>query len=235
MLASYIRFFICLGLAVLCLSPAYADNSRPAFLKGSMLESVSAASALPQWNRVLEQYVASEQIYQDCYDAPFTCPTRGMEMWQRFVRSIKDDPAHRQIEMVNTWFNKLPYKQDDWVYGERDYWASMDEFLEHSGDCEDFAMAKYLTLRQLGIPAKEMWVATAYDVYSGTDHAFLIVDYDGETMVLDNRKVTVEAKEHSRRYRPHYLFNELNVWTYDEPVMARTIRKDQEDILPGNR
>lgn len=210
-------------------------NSQ-AFLNGSEILSTSAIDSLPQWQRVLALYDQERAVYLECREASFTCPSRAIDLWQRFIASAQNDPMRRKIERVNAWFNELPYKQDNWIYGKSDHWASVDEFLEHSGDCEDFAIVKYLTLRELGVPAEHMWIATAYDVFSGTDHAFLIVEDNGDTLVLDNRKETVKAEDHSRRYRPHYLFNENNVWSYDEPVMAKTARENQnDDVLPGNR
>lgn len=228
------------ALMVACVGQGFAatmdKSEKQAFLNGSQIEDISAIDMLPQWQRVLALYEENHTAYLECRYAPYTCTSRALDLWQRFIVSAQNDPMRRKIERVNSWFNQLPYKQDNWIYGKSDHWASVAEFLEHSGDCEDFAIIKYITLRELGIPAEDMWIATAYDIYSGTDHAFLMVEYGGETLVLDNRKETVKAEEHSRRYQPHFLFNEKNVWTYDEPLMARTARDNQNDeVLPGNR
>jgi predicted transglutaminase-like cysteine proteinase len=51
---------------------------------------------------------------------------------------------------TNRFLNDWRYKPDDQNYGQRDYWATPLEFLRRSGDCEDYAIAKYVTLRELG-------------------------------------------------------------------------------------
>src|SRR5690606_13640276 len=95
--------------------------------------------------------------------------------WQRFLDRQSYETPMRQLLAVNNYMNRYPYKQDDWLYGQSDYWANVQEFLEQSGDCEDFAIAKYFSLRQLGFPAEDMQILMVYDVYSGTDHAVLRV------------------------------------------------------------
>ena len=213
---------------------AFAAEARPSFLSSSVQQHDSAAN-LPQWKRILESYDKEAETYGLCARSPDVCPSESVAAWQVFLRAVRSESRVGQIRNVNVWFNMLPYKQDNWIYGKDDHWASVGEFLEQSGDCEDFAIAKYLTLRQLGFPVDSMWVSIVYDVYSGTDHAFLIVEHDGETFVLDNRDDEVSGTRHSYRYQPHFLFNEKDVHIYESPVMARTIRKDDPTVLPGNR
>ncbi len=58
-----------------------------------------------------------------------------------------------QIQAVNQFLNQWQYKTDEQNYGQRDYWAAPLEFLRRSGDCEDYAIVKYVSLRQLGFAA----------------------------------------------------------------------------------
>lgn len=212
-----------------------AEEQTPDFLQGATLKSVSAIDVLPQWKRILTDYYQNLENDKTCAYAPQTCSSKPVQLWQKFIAGIAYQPPLQKIQSVNGWINRWPYKQDNWIYNKADYWADIHEFLQLSGDCEDFAIAKYLTLRQLGIPAESMWIAIAYDIYSGTDHAFLIVRYDGQTLVLESRDNTIKAENHSRRYRPHFLFNEKNVWVFEKPVMASTIREGQDNAIPANR
>lgn len=181
---------------------------------------------LPQWQRVIEDYAFTSAIE----------PSRKVAAWKRFLDSVEHEPPIRKILKVNLWFNGFPYKQDNWIYGQEDYWASPAEFLENGGDCEDFVIIKYLTLRLLGFPADAMKIAMVYDVYSGTDHSLLVVEHDGETFVLDNRDNLTVPAHYAERYKPHYVFNEENLWTYDSPRIARSVRNDGgENVMPGNR
>lgn len=181
---------------------------------------------LRQWQRVVEDYA-----FQSSFE-----PSKKIYAWKRFMSSVESEEPLGQLLKVNLWFNGFPYKQDNWVYGEDDYWATPSEFLENGGDCEDFAIIKYITLRLLGFPAESMKIAMVYDVFSGTDHSFLIVNYEGEDFVLDNRENMTVADHYVDRYKPHYAFNEQKLWMFDSPLMVEKLRKDDSgDVLPGNR
>lgn len=190
---------------------------------------------LSQWRRVLDTHAGQSALYELCQRAPHQCPSRRVAHWQRFLDRQSYETPMRQLLAVNNYMNRYPYKQDDWLYGQSDYWANVQEFLEQSGDCEDFAIAKYFSLRQLGFPAEDMQILLVYDVYSGTDHAVLRVALDGNVYFLDNREDLIDRAGFEKRYRPHLAFNEADVHLYDQPLMARSIRGDDERIIPGNR
>ncbi|MCI5061094.1 MAG: transglutaminase-like cysteine peptidase [Alphaproteobacteria bacterium] len=201
--------------------PAHAD-----ILGHPSVSSGDSFDHLPQWQETLQQYQIERYTHQ----------TRKSQNWAAFIDSLRDDSPIRQLLKVNLWFNGFPYKQDNWVYSANDHWASPAEFLENGGDCEDFSIIKYLTLRRLGFPANSMKIAIVYDIYSGTDHAFLVVEHGDEEYVLDNRENMTVASHYTERYKPYYAFNEEQIWAYEKPVIAKTIRKDMEEtVLPGNR
>lgn len=218
-------YLIGLLLALFLLSAPLAHAASDDILNAKG-KRIAPIETLPQWQRVIEDYA---------FTSAFN-PSRKVAAWKRFLDSVQDEPPVRQILKVNLWFNGFPYKQDNWVYGKEDYWASPSEFLENGGDCEDFVIIKYITLRLLGFSADDMKIAMVYDVYSGTDHSLLIVNYDDEQFVLDNRESLTVPAHYNERYKPHYVFNEENLWTYDSPLIARTARDDNAgDVLPGNR
>ncbi len=229
----YVRFLALLGLtmALLCV-PARADDSG--FLANAAGNHNGIAS-LPQWTHILAQYEKNKDTYALCRDTPAACPSDRIAVWQQFVGAVKSQPDFRQIAYVNHWVNRMPYRQDDLVYGDNDHWASVEEFLAYAGDCEDFAIMKYITLRELGFAAKDLYITMVYDVFSGTDHAFLVVKSDGVEYIMDNRERGTDPALFTNRYKPHFAFNENRVRTYDSPVMARSIRKSDKTIMSGNR
>lgn len=220
---------------LICCLPAFAADRGASFFPAPIGRHESAG-ALPQWKRILDQAAQEEDFYLQCQKAPQECPSLRIAVWQKFITTLQNVPEKDRILAVNNWFNLLPYRQDNWVYGKKDHWATMVEFLDFSGDCEDFAIAKYLTLKQLGVSPEAMRIAMVYDIYSGTDHAFLVINFEGDELILDNREDTVDRREFARRYKPHFAFNEETVWTYDSPLMVRTMRgNDGESVLAGNR
>lgn len=82
------------------------------------------------------------------------------------------------IERINSEINKLPYLSEL-----TDDWRPIDIF---GGDCDSYATRKYLELHKAGLPLADMRLATC-KTEKNSDHCVLLVDYDGDTYVLDNR------------------------------------------------
>ena len=184
----------------------------------------SSIGNLPKWERIVEFYDM----------ANLQNPSYEYREWWDFIRSIKDAHPKEQIEQVNTWLNKRPYKQDNWIYNRDDHWATPSEFLKNGGDCEDYAIIKYMTLRRLGFRADQMKVAMVYDIYSGTDHSYLVVDYGKRNFILDSRDENTDPAQYLKRYRPHYAFNETGIWTFKSPKIVLKNRQSSK-VLPSNR
>ena len=100
--------------------------------------------------------------------------------WQTLVDQARSVPAASRIAWVNRKLNKVRYRSDASNWGASDHWATPIEFIERGGDCEDYAIAKYRILRELGVSASDMQIAIT------RDHAVLIVDTAGGPVVLDN-------------------------------------------------
>jgi predicted transglutaminase-like cysteine proteinase len=97
--------------------------------------------------------------------------------------------------------NRLPYNTDADLYGRPDYWASPLEFLVNGGDCEDYAIAKYVSLRMLGVPDEDMLITVGWSQEQDAHHAVLVVDADPDEngalpVVLNNTTnvVTLDAE-----------------------------------------
>lgn len=82
------------------------------------------------------------------------------------------------LKSVNAKINAMPYKSevgDDW-----------SPITEAGDDCDSYATAKYACLVQMGWPKSSLRLATCW-VETGDYHAVLLVNYEGQTWVLDNR------------------------------------------------
>ncbi len=77
--------------------------------------------------------------------------------YERFMNETASKSLHVKLERVNTYLNGIVGKYDAHSYGAEDYWASRGEFLaQGGGDCEDYAIAKYFTLKDLGFSSSDM-------------------------------------------------------------------------------
>jgi predicted transglutaminase-like cysteine proteinase len=95
-----------------------------------------------------------------------------------------------------------------------EHWASPIEFMQNSGDCEDYAIAKYATLSELGFQDKDMRITAGMDQNRGIGHSVLVVSMGEQKMVLDNLSDRVYASDENNGYQPRFAVNETGVYTY---------------------
>ncbi len=137
------------------------------------------------------------------------------ERLAKLLAELAGKPLVEQLSAVNRFFNRAPYVLDPVNWGVPDYWASPGQFAAKDGDCEDYAIAKYLALRRLGVPARAMRIVVLEDRNLNTDHAVLAVrDAEGRIWILDNQTPVVVKAERIRHYRPVYSINEEAWWLH---------------------
>jgi predicted transglutaminase-like cysteine proteinase len=107
------------------------------------------------------------------------------EAWRRLTAQFAGLSGEALLGRVNKVVNAATYVPDAQNWGVADYWETPLDLFSRGGDCEDFAIAKYLVLREVGVDPKSMRVAVS------KDHAVLIVDTPRGAVVLDNRSTDV--------------------------------------------
>ena len=104
--------------------------------------------------------------------------------------------------------NRSKYIQDAKNWGIKDYWASPGEIYAKFGDCEDFAIAKYMALKYLGFDPGILRVVAVKDLNLKVGHAILAVYFNKRILILDNQiKIVVDSRK-IRHYQPVYSINE---------------------------
>lgn len=121
-----------------------------------------------------------------------------------------------KLELVNDFMNRSQFVSDLQLWGKEDYWATPIEFLSlDAGDCEDFSIAKYFTLRELGVPDEKMRLIYVKElvIYK---QAHMILAYlptpDAEPLVLDNINKTIQLASTRTDLLPVYSFNGSGLW-----------------------
>jgi predicted transglutaminase-like cysteine proteinase len=194
--------------------PAAAAATTAPQLFGTTEFRVDSLAALPQWQHVLREIARERPLYRACAEAAATCPSQSAIAWQAMLRSEVGQRRFDQIQAVNQFLNQWQYRTDEQNYGQRDYWATPLEFLRRSGDCEDYAIAKYVSLRQLGFAAEDLRLVVLRDIVRDLPHAVLAVYLDGEVYVLDNLTSAVLPQEQVTHYVPYYSINETTRWAH---------------------
>jgi predicted transglutaminase-like cysteine proteinase len=228
-LGNVIALLAVLGLALLLAAgPARAsDAAAPVRLFGS-LETYSADIApFPKWTGVLARYARERHLE----DAPCIgrCP---LQAWKAFVEALRGHDRMRQLEAVNAYVNRTPYQPDTQRFGTVDHWATPREFLGRAGDCEDYAIAKYLSLRKLGWSTSELRVMVLMDESRNELHAVLVAYVGGTAYVLDNLDGAVREHAAIRHYRPIFSINEAGWhhhrhWNPNAAVMVGRTRPER--------
>ncbi len=170
-----------------------------------LLLAVSLASALQLDSRLMTWVL--EQYGPDAH--------QRLEDWQRLHALAEDAPINRQLEMVNRFFNRAEFVDDIDHWGEEDYWATPVELLStDGGDCEDFAIAKYLTLKAMGVPDEQMRVVYVNALELDQPHMILAwyKTPDAEPLILDNLINEIKPASQRPDLEPVYSFNGEGLW-----------------------
>jgi predicted transglutaminase-like cysteine proteinase len=191
------------------------------------VEFRTSLKALPRWERIRQR--AARQMVR-LADGEADALPRAIIQWRRMLAAAGELSEMEKIKTVNRFFNRWPYRLDREVYDTSDHWATPEEFMIHSGDCEDYGIAKYFSLRQLGLPAARLRLVVVRDRIRGIGHAVLAV-YMGEAVyILDNLTDQVLPHKRYRHYLPQYSVNEIHAWAH---LPAKSITTYSDGAAPG--
>ena len=171
----------------------------------------SCALTLPEWGRALvKPGVLSE--YSQTYGE---MAVRRLNAWQQLMDDISGQQESTRLAQANKFFNQLRFIDDDEQWGSRDYWATPLEFLGRgAGDCEEFAIAKYVTLVKTGTPTSQLRITYVKALELNQAHMVLTwVERAGdEPLVLDNLIPQIRPASQRRDLLPVYSFNADSLW-----------------------
>lgn len=168
----------------------------------------------PQWVSVQEKSWAWDVLFESaCTD--IMGRSCRLDAWQGFLDGLRGVNADFQLASVNREINRIRYREDVGNWGEIDYWAAPGEFFAAGGDCEDYAIAKYYSLKELGFAPDKMRIVVLQDELRQRPHAVLVVEFGGELLMLDNMINQVVPWAQAREYRPFYSVNEDAFWLHE--------------------
>jgi predicted transglutaminase-like cysteine proteinase len=207
--------FFCLSFCFLAVFVALSTTvqaSNPPRIFNTKAEDQHDMSYLPQWLSALERHITEDVPQGDCTDSFFNrC---HLNNWLAFLQSIKNSPRSEQLTKVNLYANKMDYVLDIDNYGKDDYWAIAKEFLSNGGDCEDYAITKFFSLRWLGYSNDKIRLLILQDTNLRVQHAVLLVFNHGDVLVLDNQTQEILSQRNILHYVPLYSVNEKQWWLH---------------------
>ena len=104
---------------------------------------------------------------------------RFVAIKKKLLIKLKKAKDIKKLNTVNSWVNYIKYKSDKKVYGVSDYWATLYEFVgKDAGDCEDYTIAKYYILKELGIDPKRLkFTYVVYKDRRGKKSSHMVLSY----------------------------------------------------------
>lgn len=140
--------------------------------------------------------------------------------WQQLLMSANRLSDEEKLESVNAFFNQMKWVDDQELWGRKDYWATpIESLMNNAGDCEDFSIAKYFTLLEMGIAVDKLSIS--YVMYQKDNTAHMVLTYfeekDADPLILDNVESRILQGEERRDIRPIYHLNSHGVWNANAP------------------
>ena len=161
---------------------------------------------VPQWKAMLGRWKSG---------APCETKICTSTPWAALVQQVKaaGNPM-AMIKTANALMNKNRYIEDINNWGKTEFWATSYEYLKKSGDCEDYSIAKYMLLKEAGIPVENMRIfSVRLRSLGGIGHAILVVYQGNKAWVLDNRtKSVMDASLIRLEFQPVMSLNEKQWW-----------------------
>ncbi|MCG8563565.1 MAG: transglutaminase-like cysteine peptidase [Desulfobacterales bacterium] len=174
----------------------------------------------------LEFYVQPDALtsYEETYGS------RAMKRLNALLHMMEKNlhtSDHDKLKAVNRFFNQVPYRRDHKIWGKSDYWASRLEFLgKGMGDCEDYAVAKYLTLQQLGIPQEKLFL-TYVRARGFTPAAHMVVSYytdrKATPLILDNYDKRILPATQRKDLVPVYSFTAQDLYLQKQKGLGKRV------------
>lgn len=141
---------------------------------------------------------------------------RRIDAWQQLLATQKQVGELEKLNVVNQFFNKqMRYEEDTDLWHAVDYWETPIEALwKGAGDCEDYAIAKYFSLRRLGVPSAKLRITYVKAV--SLNRAHMVLTYytspDAMPLVLDSLMDSIKPANQRADLLPVYSFNAEGVW-----------------------
>lgn len=148
-------------------------------------------------------------------------------MWRRMIEESRDLPDAEKLGRVNDFFNRrMLFEDDAVVWQQPDYWATPLEFMGRgAGDCEDFTIAKYITLQALGIGNERLRLIYVRAQAGATRSiAHMVLGFysqaTAEPLILDNLINSVRPASMRGDLTPVFSFNSAGLWVGDATLSS---------------
>jgi predicted transglutaminase-like cysteine proteinase len=152
---------------------------------------------------------------------------KRLEALLTLMNSLVKSPEETKVIKINSFFNQLAYQSDISLWRQKDYWASRLEFLgKGAGDCEDYSVAKFLTLIQIGVPKEKLFL-TYVRAKGYVESAHMVVSYYQEPgtipFILDNYNKQILPATQRNDITPVYSFTAKDLYIQKQKGLGKKV------------
>jgi predicted transglutaminase-like cysteine proteinase len=208
------------------IDPAAGLYAQPASdLFGLDSIAVAGGEILIKWSQVAAGIAADRDVLRRCRENAGTCPAPARQL----LAVIADGRAHEgraRIGVVNRAINLAIKPMSDMAqWGVPDRWsAPLETLASGRGDCEDYAIAKYVALGEAGINEDDLRLVIVHDLGLAEDHAILAVRDGAKWLLLDNRRFVMledgDLRRDLRQVQPLFALNGDGVREFTTTTLA---------------
>src|SRR5260370_1463354 len=202
-------------------SPEATGGSAEPF--GLFASTLSFGALREKWHGVARK-VDDERVQLALCDGErdrCVCPA-GLQ-FLAIVDNAKAREGRARLGEINRAINLAIRPMSDLAqHGAIDVWSPpLVTFTSGAGDCEDYAIAKFVALRLAGVSPDDLRVVIMHDTIRDEEHAVAAVRLDGQWLTLDNRRMAMVEDADVRNYRPSFVIDQYGVMQYvGAPLLA---------------
>ncbi len=196
--------------------PAAPHLSEPFDAK---LSGVIKGGLQRKWAGVTHQLPHERRILARCRAEVESCPPAAKRFLAVIDKASVRDGLLRIAE-INRAINLDIKPVDDMTqYHVVDLWATpLMTFASSAGDCEDYAIAKYLALLELGFAEDDLRLLVVRLHANDEYHAVAAVRYQSQWLILDNRTLEMHDDSKLAEFDPLFVLDRDGVKRMTMPV-----------------
>jgi predicted transglutaminase-like cysteine proteinase len=206
---------------------------------GMFVSKVSAGALREKWLGV-ERKLDDERVQLALCDGDREhCVSPAALQLLAIVDSARARDGRARLGEINRAINLAIKPMTDMAqYGQIDVWSSpLVTFTTGAGDCEDYAIAKFVALRLAGMSPDDLRIVVLRDTINGEGHAVAMARLDQHWLTLDNRRMAMVEDSDARNIRPLFVIDENDVMKYIDtaPAMVLNYATQPGLISPSNQ
>ena len=190
-----------------------------------------------KWRGIESDIAKDHAVLDHCREGAGAenCPSYAAQ-FLRLINAVKAQSGRGQLDEANRAVNMaIRYVSDYAQHGDADRWsAPLATFATGKGDCEDYAIAKYVALTETGFPRDDLQLVLVRDSVVRQDHAVLAARLDGHWLILDSRRSDLMDDSDASSFTPLFAINYRGVQLFAAPYAKGTPLDGDVNVAPAS-